>query len=244
MSTLGAGQTPGPVPTARTTPTGRTTSTAPTTDPARPAPGTPPPPSALTTTTTAATAPGTEDGPMLPAGKAQHPRPPQQRDHCRPATTPDLSGLGLPELRVVRRDSQQEEADLSYVRRLLQGRIDILRAEIARRTTQHSPLLDRLPEILTDLPSRHRSSARHVTLGTPHSEEYRRLAEEMLGEVELSDLTARTDQELHDAMGRLIRYEQQVSRRRQSLQRTTDDCSAEIARRYREGEAQVDDLLS
>lgn len=104
---------------------------------------------------------------------------------------------------MVRRDSQQEEADLSYLRRLLQGRIDILRAELARRSAQHSPLLDRLPEILTDLPSRHRSSARHVTVGTPHSEEYRRLAEEMLGEVELSDLTARTDQELHDAMGRL-----------------------------------------
>ncbi|MEU5214080.1 ABC transporter substrate-binding protein [Streptomyces sp. NPDC020742] len=181
---------------------------------------------------------------MLQAGQAQHPRPPQQRDRCRPATASDLSGLGLPELRVVRRDSQQEEADLSYLRRLLQGRIDILRAEIARRTAQHSPLLDRLPEILADLPSRHRSSARHVTVGTPHSEEYRRLAEEMLGEVELSDLTARTDQELHDAMGRLIQYERQVSRRRQSLQRTTDDCSAEIARRYREGEAQVDDLLS
>ncbi|MCL7492335.1 MULTISPECIES: ABC transporter substrate-binding protein [Streptomyces] len=244
MSTLGAGQTPGPVPPARTTPNGRTTSTAPTADTTRPA-ATPPPPTALTTTATARVEPpGTEDGPMLQAGQAQQPRPPQQRDHCRPATTPDLSGLGLPELRVVRRDSQQEEADLSYLRRLLQGRIDILRAELARRSAQHSPLLDRLPEILTDLPSRHRSSARHVTVGTPHSEEYRRLAEEMLGEVELSDLTARTDQELHDAMGRLIRYEQQVSRRRQSLQRTTDDCSAEIARRYREGEAQVDDLLS
>ncbi|WP_344571122.1 ABC transporter substrate-binding protein [Streptomyces caniferus] len=247
MSTLGAGQTPGPVPTARTTPTGRTTSTAPTTDTARPAPTTTPrPPTALTTTTAAARVepPGTEDGPMLQAGQAQHPRPPHQREHGRPAPTPELSGLGLPELRVVRRDSQQEEADLSYLRRLLQGRIDILRAEIARRSTQHSPLLDRLPEILTDLPSRHRSSARHVTVGTPHGEEYRRLAEDMLGEVELSDLTARTDEELQDAMGRLIRYEQQVSRRRQSLQRTTDDCSAEIARRYREGEAQVDDLLS
>ena len=44
-------------------------------------------------------------------------------------------------------------------------------------------------------------------------------------------------------MARLVRYEQQVSRRRQGLQRTADDCSAEIARRYREGEAQVDDLL-
>jgi hypothetical protein len=37
--------------------------------------------------------------------------------------------------------------------------------------------------------------------------------------------------------------EQQVSRRRQRLQRTADECSEEIARRYRDGEAQVDDLL-
>ncbi|EXU87813.1 MULTISPECIES: hypothetical protein [Streptomyces] len=181
---------------------------------------------------------------MLQAGQASTARPPQQRDRFRPAGPPELSGLSLPELRGVRRDCQQQEADLSYLRRLLQGRIDILRAEIARRTGSHSPLLDRLPEILTDLPSRQRSSARHVTLGTPHGEEYRRLADEMLGEVELSDLTARTDEELHDAMGRLIRYERQISQRRQSLQHTTDDCSAEIARRYREGEAQVDDLLS
>ncbi|ARF56826.1 RsiG family protein [Streptomyces gilvosporeus] len=181
---------------------------------------------------------------MPQAGQAQHSRPPQQRDRFSPVAPPDLPRLSLPELRVVRRDSQQEEADLSYLRRLLQGRIDILRAEMAHRTTPHSPLLDRLPEILTDVPSRHRSSARHVTLGTPHSEEYRRLAEEMLGEVELSDLGARTDEELHTAMARLIRYERQISRRRQSLQRTADDCSGEIARRYREGEAQVDDLLS
>ncbi|GAA3228945.1 hypothetical protein GCM10020256_41570 [Streptomyces thermocoprophilus] len=33
----------------------------------------------------------------------------------------------------MRRDAQRDEADLSYVRRLLQGRIDILRAELARR---------------------------------------------------------------------------------------------------------------
>ncbi|MGD3110126.1 ABC transporter substrate-binding protein [Streptomyces sp. YGL11-2] len=254
MSTIGAGQTPGPVPPARTTPGGPTPSsgrTAPgdaTPPSGRSRPTTPETPTAPTTTTTPAPARGeparTKDGPMLQAGQAKTPRPPQQRDRLRPADTPELSGLGLPELRVVRRDSQQEEADLSYLRRLLQGRIDILRAEIARRTAPHSPVLDRLPEILTDVPSRQRSSARHVTLGTPHSEEYRRLADEMLGEVELSDLTARTDDELHDAMGRLIRYERQISQRRQSLQRTTDDCSAEIARRYREGEAQVDDLLS
>ncbi|MET9436259.1 ABC transporter substrate-binding protein [Streptomyces sp. NPDC006551] len=174
-------------------------------------------------------------------------RPPLQRTAA-PALPespqPDIAGLRLPELRALRRDAQGDEADLSYVRRMLQGRIDILRAELARRTDPEAPVLDRLSEILADAPSRLRTSARHVTLSTPRSEEYRRLATEMLSEVELSDLSARTDEELHQAMGRLAGYEQQVSRRRQQLQRTADDCSAEIARRYREGEAQVDDLLT
>ncbi|MCL8014974.1 aerial mycelium formation protein [Streptomyces sp. AS02] len=183
-------------------------------------------------------------------------RPPTQRTADDPGPGPhaplpteppeqDLTVLSLPELRTLRRDAQSDEADLSYVRRLLQGRIDILRAELARRSPAGAAsVVDRLPEILTDAPARHRSSARHVTLGTPQSEEYRRLAAEMLAEVELSDLEARTDTELNTAMGRLVRYEQQVSRRRQHLQRTADDCSAEITRRYREGEAQVDDLLT
>ncbi|CAM5720890.1 ABC transporter substrate-binding protein OS=Streptomyces alboniger OX=132473 GN=CP975_16340 PE=4 SV=1 [Streptomyces alboniger] len=183
-------------------------------------------------------------------------RPPVQRtDSPRlPADPPEpeLTVLSLPELRTLRRDAQRDEADLSYVRRLLQGRIDILRAELGRRspagatavvTVEEASVVERLSEILTDAPARHRSSARHVTLGTPHSEEYRLLAAETLAEVELSDLEARTDLELSTAMGRLVRCEQRVSRRRQRLQRTADDCSAEIARRYREGEAQVDDLL-
>ncbi|MFF0450410.1 ABC transporter substrate-binding protein [Streptomyces sp. NPDC004609] len=188
--------------------------------------------------------------PVQAAGQAG--RPPQQRtadSHRAADTFPDppqydLPELRLAELRTLRRDSQRDEADLSYVRRLLQGRIDILRAELARRTDPETPVVDRLSEILADTPSRHRTSARHVTVSTPHGEEYRRLAADMLADVELSDLAARTDDELHAAMGRLVGYEQQVSGRRQLLQRTADDCSAEIARRYREGEAQVDDLLT
>ncbi|OKJ33403.1 ABC transporter substrate-binding protein [Streptomyces sp. CB02366] len=160
-----------------------------------------------------------------------------------------FGGLRLPDLRTLRRDAQRDEADLSYVRRLVQGRIDILRAELARRRNPRTPVEDaavvrRLSEILTDAPSRHRTSARHVTLTTPRGDEFRRLAAETLAEVELSDLDARTDEELRTAMGRLVRYEQQVSRRRHELQRTADDCGAEIARRYRDGEAQVDDLLA
>jgi hypothetical protein len=194
---------------------------------------------------------------MSAARRAKVPRPPMQRTGSAVLSEQpehDLATLLLRELRELRRDAQQNEADLSYVRRLLQGRIDILRAEVARRKDPaargregrgpEGPVVYRLSEILTDGPARHRSSARHVTLGTPHSAEYGLLATEMLAEVELSDLDARTDDELYAAMGRLTRYEQQVSRGRQQLQRTADDCSAEIARRYREGEAQVDDLLA
>ncbi|MFJ8214252.1 AmfC protein [Streptomyces sp. NPDC096033] len=171
-------------------------------------------------------------------------RPPAQRTGDLEGPTTPAAALGLPELRALRRDAQRDEADLSYVRRLLQGRIDILRAELARRTDPEAPVVDRLSEILADAPSRRSASARHVTLGTPQSEEFRLLAAEMLSDVELSDLDARTDAELHEAMARLVRFEQQVSRRRQQLQRTADDSSAEITRRYREGEAQVDDLLA
>lgn len=193
------------------------------------------------------------DSPELPANPTANP---SANPSAKPPTDPpgrDLTALSLPELRTLRRDAQREEADLSYVRRLLQGRIDILRAELAGRgpapsssvvtTATTGSVVDRLSEILADAPARQRSSARHVTLATPRSEECRRLAAEMMGEVELSDLTARTDVELTTGMGRLVRYEQQVSRDRQRLQRTADGCGAEIARRYREGEAQVDDLL-
>jgi hypothetical protein len=190
---------------------------------------------------------GQSSGPV-PMTQVSRVRAPVQRAHEAPlpAAPPahDLAALRLPALRVLRRDAQGDEADLSYVRRMLHGRIDILRAELARRLDPESPVVDRLSEILIDAPSSHRSSARHVTLSTPRSDESRKLAADMLAEVELSDLDARTDEELHTGMGRLIRYEQQVSRRRQLLQRTADDCSAEIARRYRDGEAQVDDLLT
>ncbi|MFF8555233.1 ABC transporter substrate-binding protein [Streptomyces sp. NPDC015501] len=217
MSTYGAGQSPGAVPGART-------STSTLRSPVqRSVPGQVPvrPPAKPAT----ATVPGQAGG---DAG---------------------FGGLRLPDLRTLRRDAQRDEADLSYVRRLVQGRIDILRAELARRRNPRTPVEDaavvrRLSEILTDAPSRHRTSARHVTLTTPRGDEFRRLAAETLAEVELSDLDARTDEELRTAMGRLVRYEQQVSRRRHELQRTADDCGAEIARRYRDGEAQVDDLLA
>jgi hypothetical protein len=170
----------------------------------------------------------------------QEPRP----AHAAAAAPPDLHALSLAELRALRRAAQREESDLSYVRRLLHGRIDILEAERRRRCAPDGPVVEQLSRILADGPARHRSSIRHVTIATPSGSEYRRWVERILAEVALSDLGARTDAELLDALGRLARYETQASQRRQALQRTVDGCSGEITRRYREGEAQIEDLLA
>ncbi|MFD0261367.1 hypothetical protein ACFVH7_24235 [Kitasatospora indigofera] len=186
--------------------------------------------------------PGVPDTPAVPDG---------------PGAPVLLGGLGLEELRVLRRDAQEQEADLSYLRRLLHGRMDILRAELDGRPAAGLPagapaggggearaLLDRLPAILTDAPSTVRSSARHVTLGPPRGEQYQLEADALMGDVRLADLAAHPAEDLLAALERLRAHEREVSGRRQILQRTADDCSGEIARRYREGEARVDDLLT
>lgn len=160
-----------------------------------------------------------------------------------------LTGLGLERLRLIRRDAQDQEADLSYLRRLLHGRLDILRAELERRrlAAEHpeaDDLLDRLPSILADAPSGVRRPARHLRMGPPRGERYQREADALMGDVQLADLGAHATEELLAAVERLTVHEREVSGRRQALQRRADDCSAEITRRYREGEARVDDLLA
>ncbi|MGH3743280.1 MAG: hypothetical protein ACRDTP_00285, partial [Mycobacteriales bacterium] len=44
-----------------------------------------------------------------------------------------LGGRSLAEVRQLRDEADQEETDLSYLRRLLQARLDLVNAEIARR---------------------------------------------------------------------------------------------------------------
>ncbi|MFJ9777259.1 ABC transporter substrate-binding protein [Kitasatospora sp. NPDC101157] len=183
-----------------------------------------------------------------------------------PDGEPDLERLGLDQLRILRRETMEQEADLSYLRRLLHGRMDILRAELDRRPgggpalparaggrgsgapavggESGGDLLDRLPAILSDAPSTVRRSARHVTLGPPRTQESQLEADALMGDVQLADLAAHPAEELLAALERLRAHEREVSGRRQRLLRTADGCNAEITRRYRDGEARVDDLLS
>jgi hypothetical protein len=157
-----------------------------------------------------------------------------------------IVGLPIEEVRALRRDAEQEEIDLSYVRRLLQGRMDILRAELARRSGD-SPgdLVDSLPHILTDegTTTAPRGLGRHSALEPSRADSHRRHVEQLVADVDLSDLAAQDDDALRRAVGALEHEEHEVSDNRRAVQTVMDACTAEITRRYREGDADVSDLL-
>jgi hypothetical protein len=157
----------------------------------------------------------------------------------------DLSGLGTAQLRERRGEAIAEEADLSYLRRLLHGRIDIITAELRGRAAgDASPLIDRLTEILADQPAPRQASARHLPVGGVSVGEYRVEMEAALAEIDLPDLDSCTAARLTEVADRLTRHEQEISALRRTVQHVVDAYAAELARRYRAGEARVDELLA
>jgi hypothetical protein len=81
-------------------------------------------------------------------------RPIQERQPVEPL--PDLSTLNDDDLRVMIRELEKEEDEVSFRRRLLHGRIDILRAELVARLREQVSAgeakladVERLSEILT-----------------------------------------------------------------------------------------------
>ncbi|HEV2346577.1 MAG TPA: aerial mycelium formation protein [Actinocrinis sp.] len=158
----------------------------------------------------------------------------------------NLPAVPLTVLRERRAEASTEESDLSYLRRVLHGRLDIIAAETARRADgDESPLVSRLTEILSDAPSSRVASARHLPLGTGDATagEYRLALEARLRELAVPDLATCSDQTLRDAAAMLSAFEREVSELRRRVQIIVDECAADLARRYREGEAAIDDLL-
>jgi hypothetical protein len=160
-----------------------------------------------------------------------------------------LAGLHdapLEDVRALRGEAEQEEADLSYIRRLVQGRVDIIKAELARRTGgEGGSLVDSLAEVLSDHGARGpaHGMGRHVTVEPTRVDAHQRYVEALVADVDLSDTSARTDEELQSAMEVLQAEEASVSAKRRRVQEVMDALSAEVTRRYRDGEADVAALL-
>jgi len=160
-----------------------------------------------------------------------------------------LSGLALEDIRQRRAEAEQEEVDLSYARRLLQGRLDILRAEQETRATGgaviRAPRTDveivgALARILADGPRSDHGMGRYLGNVEPSRVgEHRREAERAVADVGSSDLAAMSDAVLAEAIEHLGDIETRISRTRRSVQIVVDSLTEEIARRYATGEIAV-----
>jgi hypothetical protein len=157
-----------------------------------------------------------------------------------------LASLPLSEVRELRDQAEQEEADLSYLRRMLQGRVDIINAELARRRGDAGAggsIIDQLPSILADERSPARGLGRHTVIEPSRVDEHRRLVERLVGDSDLSALAGRTAEQLEETLERFGDQERQISEQRHAVQIVMDAAAHEITRRYRDGEADVSALL-
>jgi hypothetical protein len=173
-----------------------------------------------------------------------------------PGFAEDSTTLTAEELHERRHVAEQEEVDLSYARRLLQGRLDLLRsAQLSRREHPEgtAPAGSRSDaEIVRDLvaamttdeaPRRDHGLGRHLDVEPSRVGEHRRAAELAVADPRVSDTDNLSDDELADAVDRISGLEQQVSLNRQRVQQVSDQLTEEVSRRYREGELTVGDSL-
>ncbi len=170
-----------------------------------------------------------------------------------PGFADDLPALPLDEVRGRRQLAEQEEVDLSYARRLLQGRLDLLRAEQEQRTQREFPshgtrsdaeLARDLATALADGPRSDHGLGRHLTTDPSRVGEHRRAAEQAVADVQASDPSEMSDDAIVRAIEHLTGIEQAVSDSRHKVQQVMDVLTTEVARRYKDGEAKVEDVLA
>ncbi len=167
-----------------------------------------------------------------------------------PAYLEDLEGLPLPELRSKRAACAELETELSYLRRLVQARIDLVMDESERRQlgqagSSRDELVERLPRILGEH-DRSAGPGRLPAFLAPAEQAQLDLAarvEALLPSDRLASLPSLPAKALDEVLEALTQLERQVSTERRSLHDILDRIQEELVRRYRSGEATVDTLL-
>jgi len=161
----------------------------------------------------------------------------------------DLERRPMAEVRAMRSECQEIETGLSYLRRLVQGRLDIVGAELQRRRDGLEPgdlsdLISHLPEILSDR-TRAPGFGRLPQLLAPGDldPELTEQLDQIVAAHDLETLPSLEAQEIDRVHDELEALEHEISGRRRQLFDRIDALQAEITRRYRTGEASVESLL-
>jgi hypothetical protein len=154
-----------------------------------------------------------------------------------PSFVDGLSELSLDDVRARRDDCLAEREYLSLLRRLLQGRAEILKAEAESRAGGDTrSLVDRLSQILADDDHPVTSRGEAVRVAVPEEEMLlaRRRVERLAADSKLADPTALNDEELGAAIEALATEEQGISDARREVIGVLDQLQDELKRRYKE----------
>jgi hypothetical protein len=150
----------------------------------------------------------------------------------------DVGDLALEDLRARRDECLAEREYLSLLRRLVQGRAEILQAELASRGTDADapPLVDRLAEILAGDEPQTQARGEAVRVGLPEEEMLlaRRRVERIVADATLSDPSGMDDEQLAAVVEMLADEERQVSDDRGDVIRVLDVLQDELKRRYKD----------
>ena len=167
-----------------------------------------------------------------------------------PAFLSDLATAGLDELRIRRSLCSGLDTELSYYRRLLHGRMDLLSFEAKRRSGEEQrTLVEALPEILAGeggpvTPTAGTAIGRKVPIEAPELPQVgRRAVDRVLGDDFLARLPSLDDDEINRIQALLTEVESEISRQRRSVFEALDLVQAELTRRYREGLADADEMI-
>lgn len=158
----------------------------------------------------------------------------------------DLGALSTARLRELRAVCEDAEEGVSYARRLLQGRLDLLRAELERRGDGGSAeLLDALPTILAaDERSTDQLHARSTRVRVPESAHgHTDLMDQVVSESLLSRIDTAELEEIERVVIAAGDHEQMLSSLRRAWFDRIDALRDELAARYKDGRADVADLL-
>lgn len=156
---------------------------------------------------------------------------------------PEPSEMSLTELRSLRQRLQHEDDAVSYARRVAQARLDLLHAEAQRRVATSDAdtgeaLRSVLSQHLTGGPARPPRPTEDLS-DHPLAVEL----DEVCASGGLGRLASLDDEQLSSLTESIAAFEARVSSDRRDRFDRLDALSAELVRRYREGEADVETLL-
>ncbi len=156
---------------------------------------------------------------------------------------PDPTDLSLVELRNLRQQLQLEDDAVSYARRVAQARLDLVKAEAHHRATQSDVVADD-DELRSVLSSHLTGGPARPPRPTEDLSDHPLAVEldELCASMGLGHLKSLDDGQLAMLTDAIAAFESKVSSDRRTRFDQLDALSAELVRRYRDGEADVDSI--